>query len=175
MWAEIAFDTDLQSYATEAVVFLLVLGGLTFLAANLVLGQTPVSSDSARPRRPAPWQDPPAAAGPGGAESARPPAARPGRAGGSGSGKPSDRRGSLRRQGNPVDVLIADATDSGEPVAGVVVDRSRGGLRLSVSQPSEVGTVLRVRAVAAPEDFPWVQIRVKRCRQRGERWELGCQ
>jgi hypothetical protein len=84
-----------------------------------------------------------------------------------------ENRQHLRREGAPVEVLISDAQARAEPKAGQVLNRSRGGLRLQVSEPAAVGATLCVRAVQAPEEVPWVRLRVKSCRQQGEHWELG--
>jgi hypothetical protein len=88
---------------------------------------------------------------------------------------PPQRRAHLRRCGNPVDVLIDDLGSADEPTPAVVVERSMGGLCLSLDRPVNPGTTLRVRALHAPGDLPWVLMSVKRCRQNGERWEAGCQ
>jgi hypothetical protein len=87
----------------------------------------------------------------------------------------AERRSSLRRPGNPVAVLVANATGSTKTWDGWVLDRSRGGLRLAVRKPMAVGTLLQVRTTHDPECAPWVQLRVKQCRQRDKVWVLGCQ
>jgi hypothetical protein len=90
-------------------------------------------------------------------------------------GSASERRTSLRRTGKPVKVYVSDAEGKAKPVEGWVVDRSMGGLCLSVYQPVPVRTTLTVRTVTAPSDTPWVQVEVKRCQVQEDRWELGCQ
>lgn len=90
-------------------------------------------------------------------------------------GSASERRASLRRGGNPVAVLISDAETKLPPFQGWVLDRSMGGLCLSVDQAVPTGTVLSVRAANAPPNVSWVQVEVKNCRQEGSAWELGCQ
>jgi hypothetical protein len=90
-------------------------------------------------------------------------------------GSAAERRSSLRRGGNPVAVLISDARARSEPVPGWVVDRSTGGLCLSVSDKLTPGTVLSVRTANAPEAIPWVQVEVKNCREAGSAYEVGCQ
>jgi hypothetical protein len=87
-------------------------------------------------------------------------------------GTPENRK-HLRRDGGPVEVLISDAQAKAEPKPGSVINRSVGGLRLQVSEPATVGTTLCVRAVLAPEEVPWVRLKVKSCRQQGNYWELG--
>ncbi len=90
-------------------------------------------------------------------------------------GSAGERRASLRRGGNPVAVLISDAETKTPPFHGWVLDRSMGGLCLSVDQEVPQSTVLSVRAANAPANVAWVQVEVKNCRQEGDAWELGCQ
>jgi len=85
-----------------------------------------------------------------------------------------ERRGALRRGGNPVAILISDADARAEPSHGWVVDRSTGGLCLSVPEAVAEGSVLSVRTSNAPTTVPWVQIEVKNCRLVGKEYELGC-
>lgn len=85
-----------------------------------------------------------------------------------------ERRGALRRGGNPVAILISDADAHTDPTQGWVVDRSTGGLCLSVPQAIPEGTVLSVRTTNAPTTVPWVQLEVKNCRLVGKEYELGC-
>jgi hypothetical protein len=89
-------------------------------------------------------------------------------------GANQERRGALRRGGNPVAILISDAEARADPTNGYVVDRSTGGLCLSVSNAIPEGTVLSVRTTNAPNTVPWVQIEVKNCRPVGSEYELGC-
>jgi hypothetical protein len=90
-------------------------------------------------------------------------------------GGSSERRSALRRGGNPVAILISDAETRAKPSPGWVIDRSTGGLCLSVSEPVVEGTILSVRTSNAPETIPWVQLEVKNCRLVGREYELGCQ
>jgi hypothetical protein len=86
-----------------------------------------------------------------------------------------EKRAALRRQGNPVAVLISDAKAAATPYYGWVLDRSVGGLLLSVETAVAVGTVMSVRPTNAPETAPWVQVEVKHCQEEGRTWRLGCQ
>jgi hypothetical protein len=86
----------------------------------------------------------------------------------------AEQRDTLRREGNPVDVLVSDAEVLAEPAPGVVLNRSRGGLLLSLTAPAEVGAVLTVRAAHAVEQMDWVPVEVRHCRQKGDRWLAGC-
>jgi hypothetical protein len=85
-----------------------------------------------------------------------------------------ERRTSLRRRGAPVEVLVAAKEPGQEPAKGVVLDRSRGGLCLSLGQPAASGTTLRVRVASLADEMEWVQLEVRHCRRRDERWLAGC-
>jgi len=90
-------------------------------------------------------------------------------------GAGSDRRRALRRGGNPVAVLITDAACKAEAQYGYVLDRSTGGLCLSVKGQIPEGTVLSVRTTNAPATVPWVQLEVRNCRKMNSgEYELGC-
>lgn len=90
-------------------------------------------------------------------------------------GSAQEKRRSLRRKGNAVSVLISDAKAEASPERGCVLDRSHGGLRLSVSQQVQPGTVLSVRVAHAATIIPWVQLEVRTCTRADVGWELGCQ
>jgi hypothetical protein len=90
-------------------------------------------------------------------------------------GSATEHRRALRRRGKTVRVLVSDADASAEPWEGWVIDRSVGGLCISLGRAVEAETVLSVRAADAPETIPWVQVTVRGCRQEQKYWELGCQ
>lgn len=90
-------------------------------------------------------------------------------------GSAQEKRQAVRRKGNPVSVLISDASGRATPWQGVVADRSLGGLRLVVRNKAAVGTILSVRPAQANTIFPWVQVEVRSCREEGDSWNLGCQ
>src|SRR5258708_11307632 len=56
-------------------------------------------------------------------------------------GSANEKRTAHRRRGNPVQILITDAEATGTPDLGWVIDRSVGGLCLSVSAEVKPGTV----------------------------------
>ncbi|OAI50904.1 hypothetical protein AYO44_17430 [Planctomycetaceae bacterium SCGC AG-212-F19] len=85
-----------------------------------------------------------------------------------------DRRQALRRGGNPVAVFLTDAEAESKPVQAYVLDRSTGGICLTVPEAVQAGTVLSVRAVNAPPATPWVKVEVRNCRGVGDEFELGC-
>jgi hypothetical protein len=90
-------------------------------------------------------------------------------------GSRTEKRTTLRRQGNPIEVLVNDAEATGEPVRAWVIDRSMGGLGLAVSEAVDVGTVLSLRPCQAPLGTPWVRVEVKTCKRARDQFEVGCQ
>ena len=86
-----------------------------------------------------------------------------------------DKRGSLRRGGEPIPVFVSNNLVPGEPMQGMVLNRSRGGLCLSIPQPVEVDQTLAVRTGHFPEDLASVQLRVRHCQQTRDGWRIGCQ
>jgi hypothetical protein len=85
-----------------------------------------------------------------------------------------DRRSWPRRK-RAIQVVLQDANGDRDPFPAWIMDRSMGGLGLSVDEPIEEGTFLRVRRAAAPTDVPWVEVQVKSVRIKENTWELGCQ
>jgi hypothetical protein len=85
-----------------------------------------------------------------------------------------ERRASLRRHGAPVEVLIAATEPGQEPTKGIVLDRSRGGLSISMSQPAATGSVLRVRVASLADEMACVDVEVRHCRRTGKHWLVGC-
>ena len=86
----------------------------------------------------------------------------------------SDRRSWPRRK-RAIQVILQDAGGNRDPFPAWIMDRSMGGLGLSVDEPIEEGTVLRVRRAASPTEVPWVDVQVKSVRIKESTWELGCQ
>jgi hypothetical protein len=83
------------------------------------------------------------------------------------------RRFKIRRHGTLVQILVRV---DGEEASGWVVDRSSGGLGLQLPCAVTTNAVVPVRAVAAPEETPWVEMRVRQCRQlRRTHWAVGCE
>jgi len=85
------------------------------------------------------------------------------------------RRKSVRLSGNQVPVSVTYDGNTESPWDGWVIDRSHGGLRLKIPQPTQVGAILRVRALLASNEIPWVEVQVKNAREKSEFWEIGCQ
>jgi hypothetical protein len=90
-------------------------------------------------------------------------------------GSTTERRVALRRQGNPIEVLVSDAEATLEPVRGWVRDRSMGGLCLLVSEEVVPGTILSVKPRKGPPGMSWLQAEVRSCKQDQDGYELGCQ
>src|SRR5439155_4106768 len=90
-------------------------------------------------------------------------------------GSASEQRRTNRRGGNPVEVQLADPQRPGHVVQAWVVDRSMGGLGLTLGQAVSPGTLLTVRPASAPAATPGIEMEVRSCRQLKDDWELGCQ
>jgi hypothetical protein len=86
-----------------------------------------------------------------------------------------EQRRAPRRWGNPIQVQVRDGLPSTKPMQGWVMNRSAGGLGLSVAQPVTAGTFLSVRVALASESIPWVVVEVKACQPLAGRWLLCCQ
>jgi hypothetical protein len=86
-----------------------------------------------------------------------------------------ERRQSPRRWGMPIETFVQLPEDVAKPIRGWVVNRSQGGLGLSVPQPISLNTILHVRITHAPESIPWTALEVKSCYFKANRWLLGCQ
>jgi len=171
--AEVTLDADLYACAWQAMVFLLLLGGVLFFLCYLVVGQNPVASTNSRTERLGPKLDSFKPSN----NTESPPAREPqaGLKRGQHVGAPRCKRGALRRGGNPVPVLVSNLVGPDEAIQGLVLNRSRGGLCLSVPQPIEVGRLLAVRTPDFPDDLDSVQIRVRHCMKKGDSCHLGCQ
>jgi hypothetical protein len=90
-------------------------------------------------------------------------------------GSDRERRSAPRRQGNPVPLLITPAGSEGEPLRGLILDRSLGGVRLSLDQEVREGAVLRLRPGDGFGEAPWVEARVVHSLRVNGHWEAGCQ
>lgn len=86
----------------------------------------------------------------------------------------SERRTSFRRVGNAVEINVCDEHFAQPAQRGWVLDRSRLGLRLSLLEKCECGTVLQVRPADALESAPWLAVEVRNIQAGDQCWELGC-
>jgi hypothetical protein len=82
----------------------------------------------------------------------------------------AERRGGIRCGTQPLKVTVADAAAT---ASGWVLDRSQGGLGVSLPALVQPGRVLRIRRADAPHRMPWVDVQVRYCRQQGSKWAIG--
>jgi hypothetical protein len=87
----------------------------------------------------------------------------------------ADRRGSVRREGAPVRVVLSSPIFVERYEYGWVLNRSKGGLRLALATAVAPGTGVQIRAENAPDTIPWVTIVIRSCRDNGDYFELGCE
>jgi hypothetical protein len=87
----------------------------------------------------------------------------------------ADRRGSSRREGAPVRVLLSSATFRNGVTDGFVLDRSTGGLRIAMPTAIAPGSTMQVRAVNAPDTIGFVTVIIRSCRKNGDFYEIGCE
>jgi hypothetical protein len=87
----------------------------------------------------------------------------------------ADRRGSVRRAGSPVRVVLSSPIFVDRYEYGWVLNRSKGGLRLALATAVAPGTGVQIRAENAPDTIPWVTIVIRSCRDNGDYFELGCE
>ena len=72
-------------------------------------------------------------------------------------------------------IMILDGKGPNEPFSGWVINRSIGGLCVSVVQPIAEGAVLKVRPAKDMMDDVWCEVLVKYCRATDTGWEMGCE
>jgi hypothetical protein len=87
---------------------------------------------------------------------------------------PAEHRQATRRWGDPVQVLVEVGLPGSEAVRGWIMNRSSGGLGVSVPQPVGQGSIVRVRATTAPPAIPWVEAEIRDCQPQTGRWFLHC-
>lgn len=87
----------------------------------------------------------------------------------------ADRRGAVRREGQPVRVVLAAGAFRNGACDGYVIDRSTGGLKIAAPTAVAPGTTMQVRAVGAPEGVEFVTVIVRSCRKTDEHFEIGCE
>jgi PilZ domain len=89
-------------------------------------------------------------------------------------GKGSERRRGRRRWFNPTVVSFYSPLQN-EPLHGIVVNRSTGGLGMLSDSDFPQGTILFVRSVEAPAFISPVKVQVRHSRPAGRMWLVGCQ
>ena len=85
----------------------------------------------------------------------------------------ADRRGSVRREGAPVKVMVSSSSLRNGVNEGYVVDRSTGGLRIVMQNAVPPGSTLQVRAENAPDTVGFVTLIVRSCRKNPDHFEVG--
>jgi hypothetical protein len=85
------------------------------------------------------------------------------------------RRQTPRGRGVPSRILILDKNGPAEPFSGWVINRSIGGLCVTLIQPLEEGAILSVRPAKDALDDVWYEVLVKYCRATDTGWEMGCE
>src|SRR6186997_508496 len=89
------------------------------------------------------------------------------------SAVPERRRG-MRRWFNPIEVVLISPVHE-NPLPGLVVNRSSGGLAILMDVAFDTDTVLSVRPKYAPAGVKYVYIRVRHARKASKLWVIGCQ
>jgi hypothetical protein len=85
-----------------------------------------------------------------------------------------EKRIASRRRGNPIPVQVRPKSAELPAIEGIVVDRSRGGLLLSLAEPVQVGTRFLVRTLNMPDNLAWIEIEARHARRKENRWLVGC-
>ncbi len=86
----------------------------------------------------------------------------------------AERRSAPRFSVRQLKVLLLDPKSQAEPFEGWLLNRSLGGLGLSVPRQVEAGNIISVRPADGGEVTPWVRVEVRYCRLERGRWTLGC-
>jgi hypothetical protein len=85
----------------------------------------------------------------------------------------AEQRAGRRRWGNPTEVrLITELSE--EPIHGIVLNRSTGGLGIYVDAEIPAGTLVTIRAVEAPSHVRSVFAEVRHCRKVANGFAVGC-
>lgn len=88
--------------------------------------------------------------------------------------EPQETRRTKRRWGNPIKVRIK-TPDRDDPVRGWVLNRSECGVAVLADEAFAPDAVVTVRPARAPEEVPWVDMRVRHCRSVELRSFLTCE
>ncbi len=86
-----------------------------------------------------------------------------------------NRRSLIRREGAPVEISVSCTAFQNTTQQAWVVDRSTGGLRLTIDKGISPGTTMRIMAVNAPKNTEWVTLLVRSCKPIDSHFELGCE
>lgn len=91
------------------------------------------------------------------------------------SARSHERRAAPRQQTGPTALEVCNALASLTPEQGWLVDRSQGGLCLSVGRAYQEGSKLKVRPFRSADSVRWLLLKVRNHRRQGNRWLLGCE
>ena len=85
-----------------------------------------------------------------------------------------NKRATPRYKVHPTRALLSENADHAHAVEGVLLNRSLGGLGLSVDRQLQMGKILYVCMPDATEQADWLRVEVRYCRLERGRWTLGC-
>jgi hypothetical protein len=85
----------------------------------------------------------------------------------------AEQRTTRRRWGNPTEVHLTWLAGP-DRLHGLVINRSTGGLAIFVDMEVSDGTLIQVRAAAAPSYVSTTTVEVRYCRKVGRSFLLGC-
>lgn len=87
---------------------------------------------------------------------------------------PTDRRRSRRRWLNPIEVVVLSPFHE-QPLHGLVVNRSVGGLAILADYDFAPETVLRIRPTDAPPGVGYIDVCVRHTKSASRLFVIGCQ
>jgi PilZ domain len=87
----------------------------------------------------------------------------------------ADRRESVRRDGQPIRVILSSTSFRNGVNDGFVIDRSTGGLKIVTRTAMAPGGTVQVRAANAPDTVGFVTAIVRSCRPEGDHFVVGCE
>lgn len=85
-----------------------------------------------------------------------------------------ERRRQLRQPCGSRAVEVADVQGQTKTYRAWVLDLSSQGMCLTVEEPLEPGTILRLRPPQVDNVVYWVPVWVRHCRKAEGGWEVGC-
>jgi hypothetical protein len=85
-----------------------------------------------------------------------------------------EKRAAPRRDGNPMPVLVRPKPASPEASEGTVLNRSRGGLLLSLAEPAPLGAAFLLRTSNMPDDLAWIEVEARNVRPKEDGYLVGC-
>jgi hypothetical protein len=86
----------------------------------------------------------------------------------------AEKRSSPRFVARSSHVQVTESPGHATAIEGVLLNRSLGGLGLSVDRQFQSGKILHVKVGGDAEAAGWVRVEVRYCRFERGRWTLGC-